>query len=298
MPMTSRSTPGRVRAAVDQVADEDRAAVRVAARRPPGRSSSRLIVVAELGQQGLELGAAAVDVADDVERPGLVAQVVEEPGARDRRGGDLVLAAQDVDGPEALPLQAAQGRAAARRAGGGSRGRRSRGRGGSRCARGRRSPARRARSRSAARRARGPARPARLRASGCTLVASTTVSRPAASRLPTMKCSSSNASAVADWSFSSSATRPRQKSDEITSVGLKSLARERRLARAADADQDDEAQLRHPELGHAVTGRSAAGVGRATAASLDAVGACRRPPSGSAARPPGRPRPTGRNRTR
>ena len=58
------------------------------------------------------------------------------------------------------------------------------------------------------------------RASSCTLVASTTVSRPAASRLPTMKWSSSNASADADWSFSSSATRPRQKSDEITSVGL------------------------------------------------------------------------------
>ena len=36
-----------------------------------------------------------------------------------------------------------------------------------------------------------------------------------------MKWSSSNAAGVADWSFSSSATRPRQKSEEITSVGLK-----------------------------------------------------------------------------
>ena len=34
---------------------------------------------------------------------------------------------------------------------------------------------------------------------------------------------------------------------------LEPLARERRLARAADADEDDEAQLRHPELGHGVT---------------------------------------------
>ncbi len=36
-----------------------------------------------------------------------------------------------------------------------------------------------------------------------------------------MNRSTSNASLVADWSFSSSATRPRQKSEEITSVGLK-----------------------------------------------------------------------------
>ncbi len=34
---------------------------------------------------------------------------------------------------------------------------------------------------------------------------------------------------------------------------LEVLARERRLARAADADEDDEAQLGHPKLGHAVT---------------------------------------------
>jgi hypothetical protein len=36
-----------------------------------------------------------------------------------------------------------------------------------------------------------------------------------------MNRSTSNASFVADWSVSSSATRPRQKSEEITSVGLK-----------------------------------------------------------------------------
>ncbi len=36
-----------------------------------------------------------------------------------------------------------------------------------------------------------------------------------------MNRSSSNAAGVADWSFSSSATSPRQKSEEMTSVGLK-----------------------------------------------------------------------------
>ena len=36
-----------------------------------------------------------------------------------------------------------------------------------------------------------------------------------------MNRSTSNAAGVADWSFSSSATRPRQKSEEMTSVGLK-----------------------------------------------------------------------------
>ncbi len=36
-----------------------------------------------------------------------------------------------------------------------------------------------------------------------------------------MKLRTAKASAVAAWSFSSSATRPRQKSEEITSVGAK-----------------------------------------------------------------------------
>ena len=44
-----------------------------------------------------------------------------------------------------------------------------------------------------------------------------TVRWPAASRLPAMKFSTSNASLVTDWSFSSPETRPRQKSLEITS---------------------------------------------------------------------------------
>src|SRR6266567_3143501 len=62
-----------------------------------------------------------------------------------------------------------------------------------------------------------------LRDSGSTLVASTTVSLPAARRLAAIKCSTANASLLAPWSFSSSETRPRQKSDESTSVGLKCL---------------------------------------------------------------------------
>src|SRR3984885_2850640 len=63
-----------------------------------------------------------------------------------------------------------------------------------------------------------------LRAPGCTLVASITVSRPAASRLAAMKFSTSKASAVADWSLLSSLTSPRQKSDEMTSVLAKCRA--------------------------------------------------------------------------
>jgi hypothetical protein len=60
-----------------------------------------------------------------------------------------------------------------------------------------------------------------LRASGWTLVASITVSLPAASRLAAMKCRTAKASLVAAWSFSSSDTRPRQTSLEITSVPRK-----------------------------------------------------------------------------
>ena len=59
------------------------------------------------------------------------------------------------------------------------------------------------------------------RDSGCTFVASTTVSLPAASRLRAMNCSSSKASFVAAWLFSSSDTMARQSSDDRISVGLK-----------------------------------------------------------------------------
>ena len=63
-----------------------------------------------------------------------------------------------------------------------------------------------------------------LRAGGWTLVASTTHSRPASSRLPATKCSTSKAALVAAWSFSSSDTSPRKKSEDRTSVGRKWLA--------------------------------------------------------------------------
>jgi hypothetical protein len=69
------------------------------------------------------------------------------------------------------------------------------------------------------------------RSSGRTLVASTTVIFPAARRLPAMKCSTSNASPVAAWSFPLSDTRPRQKSEEMTSVWRK--------CRAANVDLPD-----------------------------------------------------------
>src|SRR3954471_15420314 len=62
-----------------------------------------------------------------------------------------------------------------------------------------------------------------LRAPGWTLVASMTVSRPSASRLPATNRSTSKASLVTAWSFSSSLTIARQASEERTSVGRKCL---------------------------------------------------------------------------
>src|SRR5580704_9178056 len=50
-----------------------------------------------------------------------------------------------------------------------------------------------------------------------------TVRRPSASRLPAMNRSTSKASLLTAWSFSSSLTIARQASDERTSVGLKCL---------------------------------------------------------------------------
>ena len=74
-----------------------------------------------------------------------------------------------------------------------------------------------------ARRARARARPA-----ACARPAARSSRRsPSAVRRPAacaaMKCSTSKASLVAVWSFSSSETSPRQKSDEMTSVGRKCL---------------------------------------------------------------------------
>ncbi len=97
-----------VRASVDQVADEDgRPAAGVGG---VDRAARRVMRdgVAEAAEQGLQLGAAAVDVADDVERAGEVAQVVVALLGDDLGGRDLGLAAQDVHLAEALALQASQ----------------------------------------------------------------------------------------------------------------------------------------------------------------------------------------------
>ena len=63
-----------------------------------------------------------------------------------------------------------------------------------------------------------------------------------------MKCSTRMRRSVAAWSFSSSLTSPRQKSDDSISVGRKCLRRERGLARPAGADEDDERQLGDRDL--------------------------------------------------
>ncbi len=94
-----------VRAAVDEVADEHRGPPR---RR--GRADGPALVVPaqpvpQRRQQRLELAAAAVDVADDVERAGELAVVVEHPGEPHVRRRDLVGAPEHVDDPEALALQ-------------------------------------------------------------------------------------------------------------------------------------------------------------------------------------------------
>ncbi len=89
---------GAVRAAVDEVADEHgRAALGVDA-----------VLEAQLGEQGLQLGGAAVDVADDVEGAGEVGEVVEALLQYDLGRFGLLDGAQDVHLAEALALQAAQ----------------------------------------------------------------------------------------------------------------------------------------------------------------------------------------------
>lgn len=98
----------RVRAPVDQVSDEDgrpALGVRGVDRPALGVAADG---VAEAGEQGLQLRAAAVDVPHDVERAGEVAQVVVALLGDDLGGVDLGLAAQDVHLAEALALQAAQ----------------------------------------------------------------------------------------------------------------------------------------------------------------------------------------------
>ena len=99
---------GRVGTAVHQVAEEHRApAARVAG--VDGAAGAVAVEgVAELAEQLLELGPAAVHVADDVERALFLAEIVEQSGPGDDGRGDLVRAAQHVDGAEALPAQVVQ----------------------------------------------------------------------------------------------------------------------------------------------------------------------------------------------
>jgi hypothetical protein len=58
--------------------------------------------VAQLSQQLLQLRATTVDVADQVERAGLAALVVQQRLDLDRRGVDLLHRAQHVHPPETL----------------------------------------------------------------------------------------------------------------------------------------------------------------------------------------------------
>ena len=67
--------------------------------------------VAELDEQRLELGAAAVDVADHVERAVLVLVLIEDflPDDDGRGRGHVLLGAQDVDLSESLLAEVLQG---------------------------------------------------------------------------------------------------------------------------------------------------------------------------------------------
>ena len=71
------------------------------------------------------------------------------------------------------------------------------------------------------------------------MVASTTVSRPAASRLPAMKCSTSKASFVAAWSFSSSETSAAAEVGREHLRRLEVLPGEGRSCPSRRADQHD-----------------------------------------------------------
>src|SRR5690606_17652563 len=89
---------GAVRAAVDEVADEHGGAA----------LGVHAVGVAQLAEQGVQFGGAAVDVADDVEGAGEVGQVVEPLLGDDGGPLDLLRAAQHVHLAEALALQVAQ----------------------------------------------------------------------------------------------------------------------------------------------------------------------------------------------
>ena len=99
-----------------------------------------------------------------------------------------------------------------------------------------------------------PAASARARSvrrdDGSTLVASTTAIRPFASRRSRVSWSTTNAAFVAAWFASSPETILRNASDDRTSSGDEMACRERRLARAGRADEDDQARVGQDDLGH------------------------------------------------
>ena len=78
--------------------------------RPDGcaQDSDAVPRVPELLEQTFELVAAAVDVADDVERPAVLFPVVPERLPLDDGGIDLLLRLEDVDVPEAFASEAPQ----------------------------------------------------------------------------------------------------------------------------------------------------------------------------------------------
>jgi hypothetical protein len=89
-----------VRPAIHKVAEEDDLAALWVS---PGRK-----IVAQSLEQVLELEAAAMDVADDVERPALVPAVVPQGLALDRRKGDLVRRGQDEHVTKPFALERAK----------------------------------------------------------------------------------------------------------------------------------------------------------------------------------------------
>jgi hypothetical protein len=96
----------RIRTAVDQITDEDRAA-------PIGmfahRATTALVRdIAKQIEQSLQLLAAAVDVADDVERPVVCAPVAPQTLAHDHCSRDAFLGMQHVHPTKAFALEAPQ----------------------------------------------------------------------------------------------------------------------------------------------------------------------------------------------
>jgi hypothetical protein len=182
--------------------------------------TQRVGSIPQLGEELCQLAVAPVDVADDVERPVQIRAVAPSAFAGDGGRGDLLFAPQHEHPPKALALQPPD-RATEQRALAAHHVR-------AELAIGARAIALHADVLGDVQHDRdgkdvvvSGRRTSGARASGCTLVASTTVSRPPRSRTPAMKWRTSKASFVTDWSFASSPTKLRQKSEESTSVGEK-----------------------------------------------------------------------------